>query len=122
MNPERNSGKPAPPTANPGPGLPHESTPFLLHPAAWLVLAVSLTATIGGWFMSRMHIEMTARNQFDDEASRLTAALTERMLTYQDVLHGAQGLFAASASVERSEWRAYVESASIEKRFPGIKA
>ncbi len=99
--------------------MQHES--FLLHPAAWLVLAVSLTATLGGWFMSRMHIEMAARNQFDDEASRITASLTERMLMYQDILHGAQGLFAASVSVERGEWRAYVESASIEKRFPGIE-
>jgi PAS domain S-box-containing protein len=122
MNPERNSAKPAPTTANPDPGLPHESTAFLLHPAAWLVLAVSLAATIGGWFMSRMHVEMVARNQFDDETSRITASLTERMLMYQDVLHGAQGLFAASASVGRGEWRAYVESASIEKRFPGIEA
>src|SRR5215472_5004858 len=101
MNPERNSGKPAPTKANPNPGLPQESTAFLLHPAAWLVLAVSLAATLGGWFMSRMHIEMAARNQFDDETSRITASLTERMLMYQDVLHGAQGLFAASVSVER---------------------
>jgi PAS domain S-box-containing protein len=93
---------------------------YLTHPAAWVVLVISLAATVGGWLLSHTHAEMTARNQFDDEASRITAALTERMLIYQDALHGAVGLYAASVSVERAEWRAYLERVSIEKRFPGI--
>jgi PAS domain S-box-containing protein len=67
-----------------------------------------------------MHIEMAARNQFDDEESRVAASLTERMLTYQDVLHGAEGLYSASRSVERWEWRAYLENIGMRKRFPGI--
>jgi PAS domain S-box-containing protein len=93
---------------------------YATHPAAWLVLAISLAATVGGWFLSRTRTESAARNQFDDEANRITSALTERMLIYQDVLHGAVGLFAATESVQRSEWRAYLERVSIDKRFPGI--
>jgi CHASE1-domain containing sensor protein len=95
--------------------------PFhLAHPTAWIVLALALTATACGWFIVRNHAELSARKRFDEEANRIAAALEERMLIYQDVLHGAAGLYAASYSVEREEWRAYVESVSIEKRFPGI--
>ena len=90
------------------------------QPIAWVVLAISLVAASGGWFIARQHEELTARKSFDEDASRITAKLAERMMIYQDVLHGAVGLFAASQSVERAEWKAYVESVSVEKRFPGV--
>src|SRR5712671_314481 len=90
------------------------------HSMAWIVLAISLAASTGGWFIARQHDELAARKGFDEEASRIQMALTERMAIYQDVLHGCLGLFAASSSVERSEWRAYVETASVSRRFPGI--
>ena len=107
------------------PGLPAAPAPPKQHwsfpqPIAWMVLAISLAATGGGWFIARQHEDLTARKHFDEEASRIATAVVERMTIYQDVLHGAVGLFAASQSVERSEWKAYVESVSIEKRFPGV--
>ncbi len=94
---------------------------LLAHPTAWVVLAVALAATAGGWLIVRNHADLSAWNRFDEEAQSIAAALGERMLIYQDALHGAVGLFAASASVEREEWRNYVESVSVEKRFPGIE-
>jgi CHASE1-domain containing sensor protein len=90
------------------------------HPVAWLVLVISLAATAGGWFIAWQHAELAARKRFDEEAGRITAALEERMQIYEDVLHGGVGLFAASYTVERAEWRTYLESVSIERRFPGI--
>jgi two-component system sensor histidine kinase/response regulator len=93
---------------------------FFSQPAAWGVLILALAASAGGWFISRMHAELGARKQFDEQAGRVRMALTERMLIYQDVLHGAVGLYAASRSVERAELRAYLQSVSIEKRYPGI--
>ena len=59
-----------------------------------------------------------AQKQFDEEASRIQTALSERMSVYQDVLHGGVGLFAASYSVERSEWKAYVDTVSVTGVFP----
>ncbi len=44
------------------------------------------------------------------------------MAIYVNVLHGARGLFAASRSVERSEWAAYIRAQDIEKRYPGFLA
>ena len=125
MSGEMTSGTQAqtPPSATPG-AAPAAGTGrparVVLHPAAWIVLALSLAASIGGWLVVRNYAETTTRNRFDDEANSVAAALEERMLIYQDVLHGAVGLYAASLSVEREEWRSYVESISINDRFPGI--
>jgi PAS domain S-box-containing protein len=94
---------------------------FFAQPVAWVVLAIAMAASAGGWFLAREHAHLEAQKRFEEEAGRITSALTERMLIYQDVLHGAVGLYAASQSVERGEWRAYLESVGIGKRFPGIE-
>jgi PAS domain S-box-containing protein len=93
---------------------------FFVHSPAWFVLAISLAASAGGWFIARKHDELGARKRFDEEVGQIQRALSERMSIYQDVLHGAQGLYAASYSVERSEWKAYVETISVNKRLPGM--
>ncbi|HOW67087.1 MAG TPA: CHASE domain-containing protein [Candidatus Paceibacterota bacterium] len=93
---------------------------FFTQPVAWVVLGISLAASVGGWILACRHADLEARRRFDEEVNRITTALTERMLIYQDVLHGAVGLYASSYSVERAEWRAYLESVGIEKRFPGV--
>ncbi len=99
---------------------PRGARSIFAHSLAWIVLAISLAASAGGWFIARKHDEMAARKRFDEEVGLIQTALAERMSIYEDVLHGGVGLFAASASVERAEWRAYVESVSVNKRFPGI--
>ncbi len=81
---------------------------------------VALAASAVGWFIARQHEELGAHKHFDEEASRVVMTLAERMAIYQDVLHGGAGLFAASVSVERAEWKAYVDSVSVDKRYPGI--
>jgi PAS domain S-box-containing protein len=93
---------------------------LLAYSAAWVVLAVSLLATLGGWWIARRHEELAARQKFEEEATQIRMLLSQRMMVYQDVLHGALGLYAASVSVERSEWRAYVNRVSVNQRFPGI--
>ena len=93
---------------------------IISHSLAWIVLAISLVASGGGWFIARQHDDLTARKHFDEEVSRIQTVLSERMSIYQDVLHGELGLYAASYSVERSEWKAYVETASVNQRFPGM--
>jgi PAS domain S-box-containing protein len=99
---------------------PRRGSWLFAYPVAWVVLGISLAASTGGWFIAREHQDLTAQKQFDEEASRIQTALSERMSVYQDVLHGGAGLFAASHSVERAEWKAYVETVSVNKRFPGM--
>jgi PAS domain S-box-containing protein len=120
-----NADAPAPPSPTAptnGSALPppRGARKFFAHSLAWIVLAISLAASVGGWFIARKHEDLTARKRFDDEVSRIEPALSARLSIYQDVLHGGVGLYAASYSVERAEWRAYVDAVSVNKRFPGM--
>ena len=115
MTPGKTSNPPAPASsARPDRWL------WFPRPIAWFVLAISLAASAGVWRIAWKHAKSEAGKEFERETGRITAALKERMSIYEDVLHGAAGLFAASLSVERAEWRAYLRSVSIEARFPGI--
>jgi len=115
MTPERTPGTPGA-----QPAVAPNRQPLLPQPVAWIVLAIALAASAGAWFIAWKHAELEAHKRFDQEAENIKGALSARMQIYEDVLHGAAGLFAASVSVERAEWGAYLNSVSIEERFPGI--
>jgi signal transduction histidine kinase len=84
-----------------------------------LVLLGSLTAS--AWNYASLIAENEARARFDFRASQIADAILGRMVDYEQVLRGGVGLFAASKSVERAEWRAYVEHLRIETIYPGIQ-
>ncbi len=90
--------------------------------SAWIVAALCLIALGWIWSVSRAHAQYNARISFQQQADSVAAKLRERLLVYEGILHGARGLYAASKSVERSEWRAYIDSLSIQERYPGVRA
>lgn len=55
------------------------------------------------------------------EAVQVVERLAAKITVYENSLRGAQGLFAASKSVEREEWRAYVEGLELHDRYPGVQ-
>ncbi|MCQ4165062.1 CHASE domain-containing protein [Tahibacter harae] len=89
-------------------------------PPALLVFAIALGATMLAWRASAAGVESAQLQRFDVQASRLAAALRLSLLRYIDVLRGAQGLFAASDSVEAYEWRRYWDRMDLETRYPGV--
>ncbi|MBI5919400.1 MAG: CHASE domain-containing protein [Nitrosomonadales bacterium] len=86
----------------------------------WFVLAVCLLAT----FLLGQHTKELARTALQDEftfrVDETVKRLTRRMSTYEQVLQGTVGMFAASQEVTRSEFRTYVESLALDNNFPGI--
>jgi PAS domain S-box-containing protein len=89
---------------------------------AWLVLTISLIATLWGWFMVKQASEQQIRSTvFDYRVERIKNAILNRMFVYQQVLEGGVGLFAASVSVERDEWHDYVQNLHLEKNYSGIQ-
>lgn len=59
--------------------------------------------------------------EFSLKTQKIQTLLEERMLAYEHVLYGTKGLFLASDSVTRNEFRSYVASLSIDQYFPGIQ-
>jgi diguanylate cyclase (GGDEF)-like protein/PAS domain S-box-containing protein len=89
--------------------------------AAWIVMALSVVATGVAWWIAAESVTDRARARFDDTVQQARSAIINRMRDYEQILIGGRGLFAASRSVDRATWRAFVDSLEVEDRFPGIQ-
>ncbi len=88
-----------------------------------LVVATFLSAmglTLVGAYHARQNQRMDARHQFERLADQLTGDLQRRINQAVYGLNGARGMYAASQSVERAEFRAYVASRNLPVEFPGV--
>ncbi len=57
---------------------------------------------------------------FDTLALSITHSIQMHMNDFKDVLQGGVSLYAASESVQRSEWRAYTKASHITEQHPGV--
>ena len=88
----------------------------------WIVLGLALLITFQLWQAAQLEAERKLRNSFQAQVDHSIQRIQQRMLDYEQVLAGVRGLFAASRSVERDEFRAFVEALNIEKSFPGVQS
>ncbi len=85
------------------------------------VLSICLAITYLVWDIARRNAANELQFQFDTEVREVHSRIDERLNDYRNILYGAGGLFAASRSVSRQEFHAYVQSLEIEQSFPGIQ-
>lgn len=94
--------------------------------AAYGVLLISLLLTALAWYYVRQNVEAQNRVQnrvrFDEVAQATQAAIERRTEAYFDAMLGARGLFYASESVSREEWKDYVEGIEPGSHFEGLQA
>ena len=90
----------------------------LFFAGATLAVGLGLTA----FFVIRAHRTEHERGLllFERMAERLTGEIERRVSLPIYGLKGARGVYAASKSVERLEFRSYVESRNLAKEFPGV--
>lgn len=88
---------------------------------ALVVLAAGCGASYLIWSQSRALARQEARAYFDFRVRDATMRLQQRLETYAQVLRGARGLFEASTSVERPEFRAFSAGLHMEEHHPGIQ-
>ena len=86
---------------------------------AVFVLGMGLTATGAGWL--QRDIQAQAHAEFQRSVDRVAKVVGQRFRTSIYGLNGARGLYAASQRVDRSEFRAYVNSRDLAKEFPGVR-
>lgn len=94
----------------------------ILRYLPWLVLAVSLLVSGLLWKSAQNEIEFTLQDEFSRSVNETSLRIERRMQAYEELLRGVQGLFAASASVERKEFREYVGALNLAKNYPGIQS
>jgi PAS domain S-box-containing protein len=88
----------------------------------WLALAVGLVATAVATSMGYSLVRGNEQARFHRRVEQISQAITNRMVSYEQVLKSASGLFAASVEVEAKEWRAFYEKLDLERLYPGIQA
>lgn len=87
---------------------------------AIISLLIPVTLTVIGWKNAKEDILNNAERSFKIKINGASNIILKRMHTYEQVLLGGMGLFAASDTVTREEWKIYVENLKIDKNFPGI--
>jgi len=88
---------------------------------ALLALGVALGVTFQGWRTARAGEERARRADFELRVQDAESRVLQRMRAHEQVLRGAQGLFAAADSVGRDAFRRYVASLRLEATYPGIQ-
>ena len=90
--------------------------------AVGIATILVLASTYWAWHYAERRADEELSTRFEFRAGRFLDAISRRMADYEQVLRGGVGLFAASSSVRREDWRVYVEQLDLEEVFPGILA
>jgi len=83
--------------------------------------AVGLVQTAGGVVWQQSEVQTLGKTRFEQGAERIETEVKRRFTQPLYGLRGAAGVYAASKSVERGEFRAYVDSRDLPSEFPGIR-
>ncbi|GAA3958737.1 hypothetical protein GCM10022278_16390 [Allohahella marinimesophila] len=91
--------------------------------SAIVVIAFLLCATLTGllYFQEKGDAEQYAELQFQRRVELRTVLIEKGMMSYEKLLLGGVGLFAADAYISVDDWRRYVETARLEKNYPGAQ-
>lgn len=85
-----------------------------------LTLVVCLLITFQVFNTMKIGNEQKKKIYFDFRLRETFHLIHNRIQSYEHVLHGVAGLFKASNSIERNEFKQYLAMINLAKNFPGI--
>ncbi|MEI6335002.1 MAG: CHASE domain-containing protein [Methylococcaceae bacterium] len=88
---------------------------------AWAILCAGLLVTVFTSLQVKQNIEQAAVRQFAFSCDQVSFKIQERLGAYALILRGGGALFAASVSVERNEWQAYIEKLQAKQSVVGVQ-
>ena len=106
----------------PDPGIAPKLVRFASHAlTAYAVLAIGIVLSAAAAYWTARQVQREVRLKFESAVTDAQAAIESRIRAHSDVLIGVRGLFIASDSVSRGEFRDYVDSLGLSRRYPGIQ-
>ena len=87
----------------------------------WLMLFLGLLGTVFVSIQVKEAIESDWKNEFAFTCDQVTLRIQDRLTAYALVLRGGAALFAATGTVSRNEWRAYIETLRVSGSVPGAQ-
>ena len=88
---------------------------------ALVVLAVGIALSAVAAYLVAVQVEREARLMFDSAVSDAQAAIDSRIKAHADVVLGVRSLFIADNSVSRVEFKRYIDSLDLNRRYAGIQ-
>ncbi|MEK6593633.1 MAG: PAS domain S-box protein, partial [Pseudomonadota bacterium] len=86
----------------------------------WGVLVAGVMLSALAWYVAESRLQSDARAQFEATTQGVASRLESRILSFEDLLRGLQGLFVASENVSSAEFRHYLDNMRLANRYPGI--
>ncbi len=87
----------------------------------WVILVLALGQVYVLQQAPREAAHRALQAEFDFRTNELIDNINRRLQSYEQVLEGTAGLFAASRAVERKEFAEYVQNLKLEGKYPGIQ-
>lgn len=87
-----------------------------------VILVAGFSVTWLAWDHERQASHKELRAQFDFSLREAVSRVEQRVASYEQMLHGVQGLFAASGTFDRTAFHDYVTSLNLDANFSGIQA
>ncbi|MBF0584313.1 MAG: CHASE domain-containing protein [Magnetococcales bacterium] len=87
----------------------------------WLLLFIGLTVTHFLYQATQRGAYENLQDNFTYEAQEIVLRIQQRMAAYEQILRAVRGLFNSSGSVERHEFRDFVDALQLQKNYPGIQ-
>lgn len=88
---------------------------------AWVILAVSLLLTVGAYLLSERFVQKRGEDRFLFRAQELEEAINTRIHLYEQLLWSGAALMNASTQVNREDFKHFVSTIDIARRWPGIQ-
>lgn len=88
---------------------------------SWLVLGLSILATVLAWRFFVVSIDSTAQATFDEVLLAFSGELERSITAYEQVLTGVSALVQTRPTLTRQEFRNYLAAVNIENKYPGIQ-
>ncbi len=86
-----------------------------------LMLLISLGVTYWLWHHEQRNAQIDRLEAADYNLREATGNIDQRIAAYEQVLRGVQGLFAASDSVRREEFKTYLDSLQLGAEYGGLE-
>lgn len=91
----------------------------LAYPLTILTLCVLLTYTV--FNRAKAENDKNSEIYFDFRVREAISLIKNRMKAYEQVLLGVSGLYISSDSVQRNEFKQYIDTLNLSENYPGIQ-
>jgi len=88
--------------------------------SAWTVLVLGTALSVLAFRYVAYQVKEDARSQFEEQCRDIHRAISNRLASYSSLLLGLRGLYQASDTVSRREFRDFVASMELPSRYPAV--